>query len=154
MKKAFFYETMMGKTGLAEEDGKLTNVFFTGTVFPETFEMQETPLLKNTARQLAEYFAGKRQKFEIPLNPQGTDFEVAVWQALLSIPWGVTRSYKNIAEQIGRPKAFRAVGRANALNPISIIIPCHRVIGANGQLVGYSAGLELKEKLLQLEGKN
>ena len=116
------------------------------------FEIKETPLVKKTAAQLNEYFAGKRKVFDLPLKPEGTDFQRSVWQALLTIPFGETRSYREIAVQTGNPKACRAAGMANNRNPIVIIIPCHRVIGANGDLTGYGGGLDIKKYLLELEG--
>ncbi|WP_313043354.1 methylated-DNA--[protein]-cysteine S-methyltransferase [Acinetobacter sp.] len=109
------------------------------------------PILLKTAQQLNEYFAGKRQQFDLPLDFEGTAFQQQVWQALLTIPFGEIRSYKQIAEQIGNVKAVRAVGAANGKNPISIIAPCHRVVGANGKLVGFAGGLENKEILLKIE---
>lgn len=109
------------------------------------------PILLKTAQQLNEYFAGKRQQFDLPLDFEGTAFQQQVWQALLTIPFGETRSYKQIAEQIGNVKAVRAVGAANGKNPISIIAPCHRVIGSGGKLVGFAGGLDNKEILLKLE---
>jgi len=110
------------------------------------------PVLIKTQRQLEEYFAGKRQRFEIALDFNGTDFQKQVWDALLTIPYGETRTYSQIARQIGNEKAVRAVGAANGRNPISIIAPCHRVIGASGELTGFAGGLEAKQILLQLEG--
>ena len=109
------------------------------------------PILLATQKQLSEYFAGQRQHFDLPLTFEGTDFQQKVWQALLSIPFAETRSYRDIAAQIGNVKAVRAVGAANGKNPISIIAPCHRVIGASGQLVGFAGGLNNKHILLQLE---
>ncbi|WP_339463764.1 methylated-DNA--[protein]-cysteine S-methyltransferase [Pseudomonas sp. EA_105y_Pfl2_R69] len=108
--------------------------------------------LDEVCRQLDEYFAGCRQRFELPLAPQGTAFQQAVWQALLQIPFGQTSSYSALAAQIARPKAVRAVGAANGANPIAIIIPCHRVIGRDGSLTGYAGGLPRKALLLKLEG--
>lgn len=104
------------------------------------------------AEQLTEYFAGKRKVFDLPLEPYGTEFQKKVWQALMEIPYGRTCSYGEIAAKIGNPKASRAVGSANNKNPIAIVIPCHRVVGANGALVGYASGLQTKEALLKLEG--
>lgn len=101
--------------------------------------------------QLEQYFAGKRHRFELTLAPKGTDFQRQVWQALLDLDYGQSCSYADIAEQIGRPKAVRAVGAANGANPIAIIVPCHRVIGKNGKLTGYAYGLEIKQQLLMLE---
>jgi methylated-DNA-[protein]-cysteine S-methyltransferase len=119
--------------------------------FAESIEDPSHPLLRNTARQLAEYFAGKRREFELELEFRGTDFQRSVWSALLTIPYGETRSYAQIAEQIGNPAAVRAVGAANGRNPISIIAPCHRVIGMNGSLTGFGGGLDAKAHLLALE---
>jgi methylated-DNA-[protein]-cysteine S-methyltransferase len=110
------------------------------------------PILALTAAQLREYFAGARRVFDIPLEFRGPEFQKFVWQALLTIPYGETRSYGQIAQQIGRPTASRAVGAANGRNPISIIAPCHRVIGADGSLTGFAGGMENKRLLLNLEG--
>ncbi|RKG32007.1 methylated-DNA--[protein]-cysteine S-methyltransferase [Acinetobacter guerrae] len=109
------------------------------------------PILVKTKMQLIEYFSGQRSVFDIPLDFEGTDFQKKVWAALLTIPYGETRSYKYIAQYIGNEKAVRAVGAANGKNPISIIAPCHRVIGAGGALVGFAGGLDKKEILLKLE---
>ncbi len=108
-------------------------------------------LLENATAQLQEYFAGQRREFDLPLSPTGTAFQKSVWNALLSIPFGQTATYGEIACQINNPKASRAVGIANNRNPLPIFIPCHRVIGANGQLTGYAGGLAIKEYLLKLE---
>ena len=117
----------------------------------ELVENKQHPILIETKKQLSEYFEGQRKIFDLPLNFEGTEFQQKVWQALLTIPFGETRSYKDIAEQIGNVKAVRAVGAANGKNPISIIAPCHRVVGANGKLVGFAGGLENKDVLLKLE---
>ena len=117
----------------------------------ELTEQIDHPILLETQKQLTEYFAGTRQQFDLPLDFEGTEFQKKVWQALLSIPFGETRSYRDIAEQVGNVKAVRAVGAANGKNPISIIAPCHRVVGANGKLVGFAGGLENKEILLKIE---
>jgi methylated-DNA-[protein]-cysteine S-methyltransferase len=109
------------------------------------------PILREAQRQLGEYFAGERQEFSLQLDFAGTDFQRRVWEALLTIPYGETRSYGEIAQQIGSPEAVRAVGAANGRNPISIITPCHRVIGANGKLTGFAGGLETKAQLLAME---
>ena len=111
----------------------------------------ETDLLKRAGLQLMEYFQGIRTEFTLPLAPQGTEFQKKVWKALCTIPYGQTRSYGQIAAQIGNPKACRAVGGANNKNPVWIFIPCHRVIGANGSLVGFGGGLYAKEYMLKLE---
>jgi methylated-DNA-[protein]-cysteine S-methyltransferase len=102
--------------------------------------------------QLEEYFAGKRREFTFPLDLRGTDFQLACWRALLAIPYGETRSYADIARAVGKPTAFRAVGMANNRNPIAIVVPCHRVIASDGSLCGYGGGLDVKRKLLELEG--
>ena len=117
----------------------------------ELIEQVDHPILLETQKQLREYFAGTRQQFDLPLDFEGTMFQKRVWQALLSIPFGETRSYRDIAEQVGNIKAVRAVGAANGKNPISIIAPCHRVVGVNGKLVGFAGGLNNKEILLSLE---
>lgn len=115
---------------------------------------KRTSLLDVCAAQLREYFDGKRKIFDLPLKPEGTEFQLKDWNALREIPYGETRSYKDIAFAIGNPKACRAVGTANHNNPISIIIPCHRVIGSDGSLTGYGGGLDKKTYLLELEQKN
>jgi len=112
----------------------------------------DDPYLFGIFNQLKEYFAGTRKEFNIPLDIEGTDFQQKVWNELQKIPYGKTISYKSLSEKLGDVKAIRAVGKANGQNPIPIIIPCHRVIGANGTLVGYAGGLAIKEKLLHLEG--
>jgi methylated-DNA-[protein]-cysteine S-methyltransferase len=108
--------------------------------------------LRPYVAELEEYFAGERREFTFPLDLRGTDFQLACWQALLAIPYGETRSYADIARAIGKPNAFRAVGMANNRNPIAIVVPCHRVIGSDGTLCGYGGGLDVKRKLLELEG--
>ncbi|ELQ17291.1 methylated-DNA--protein-cysteine methyltransferase [Pseudomonas fluorescens BRIP34879] len=120
----------------------------------DLIETGDNPVLLETERQLTEYFAGTRNHFELELDFVGTDFQKQVWQALLTIPFGETRSYSQIASQIGNPTAVRAVGAANGRNPISIIAPCHRVIGASGTLTGFAGGLEAKQYLLTLENRN
>lgn len=112
------------------------------------------PVLLETERQLKAYFAGKLDRFSLQLNFTGTDFQKKVWRALTTIPFGETRSYAEIAKQIGHPAAVRAVGAANGRNPISIVAPCHRVIGSNGKLTGFAGGLEAKALLLRLEAKD
>ena len=116
-----------------------------------TDEEPRHPILIQTEHELTEYFAGKRKLFSVKLDFNGTDFQKSVWQALLNIPFGQTRSYGDIAKSLGNPKAVRAVGAANGKNPISIIAPCHRVIGSTGKLTGFAGGLEVKAKLLDLE---
>ena len=154
----------VGPLTLAERDGALVRIAFGGGGCGEGREVREgvegvegrdccdrSPLLDEAARQLADYFAGRRRDFDLPLAPAGTAFQQAVWAALRSIPYGQTRSYKDIAAAVGRPRACRAVGMANNRNPLPIVIPCHRVIGASGALTGYAGGVEIKHTLLQLE---
>jgi len=112
---------------------------------------KKTTLLRNAERQLREYFESKRTQFDLPLSLNGTSFQKKVWNALLRIPYGETRSYKDVAEDVGHPKAYRAVGMANNKNKISIIIPCHRVVGSDGSLTGYGGGMDKKAMLLRLE---
>jgi methylated-DNA-[protein]-cysteine S-methyltransferase len=151
MENTCYYNISFIKIGLTEKDGALTRLIFATQEEVKKGAVTETPLLKGAVLQLEQYFAGRRKEFFLPLNPCGTEFMRLVWQALEAIPYGETRSYKEIAIQIGHDKAYRAVGLANNRNPLPIIIPCHRVIGHNGRLVGYGGGLLVKEKLLQLE---
>ena len=151
-------QTPVGQLTLVAHDQALVAVLWENddpkrVKLSESFEQNEHPLLKEVEKQLIEYFAGQRTQFTIPLDFQGTAFQKSVWSALLRIPFGETRSYKQIAESIGNVKAVRAVGAANGKNPISIIAPCHRVIGANGKLVGFAGGLKNKDILLNLESK-
>lgn len=138
-------ETPIGTMLLTEENGALTG-FGWGSG-----GMDESPLLLEAERQLREYFAGARREFDLPLAPKGTEFQRLVWNALRTIPYGECRSYGAIAAQLGRPKACRAVGMANHRNPIAVIVPCHRVVGADGSLTGYAGGLDKKRFLLTLE---
>ena len=147
-------QTPIGELTIVEENSKITNIIFEnqGKNFDKKNCIQKgTPILQKTCRQLAEYFAKERTYFSIPLAPDGTEFLQKVWKALEKIPYGETRSYKEIAEQINHPKAYRAVGMANNKNPIPIIIPCHRVISSSGTLTGYAGGLDIKSFLLELE---
>ena len=113
---------------------------------------ESASLMRPFRAELEEYFEGQRSEFTFPLDLRGTDFQVACWRALLAIPYGETRTYAAIARAVGKPKAFRAVGMANNRNPIAIVVPCHRVIASDGTLCGYGGGLEVKRKLLELEG--
>ena len=146
------YEYPIGKVGVAETDGRVVGVFFAQGAI-EGFELRETALIRKTAGQLEEYFAGKRREFDLPLSFAGSGFQKLVWEALLAIPYGETRTYGEIAAQVGNPKGARAVGMANNRNPIVIICPCHRVIGKGGALVGYGGGLATKKYLLELESR-
>ena len=151
----FIYKTPIGKFVIFDNGSAITKLDFYENNYRsaagECCHSKETALLKFAAAQLNEYFAGQRTGFDLPLEPAGTDFQKAVWRALVNIPYGQTKTYKEIAQEVGCPKACRAVGMANNKNPIAIIIPCHRVIGSNGKLVGYAGGLDIKEKLLKLE---
>lgn len=143
----------IGIVRIIEEDGFIVSVH-TMQEIESMFDdivYRETEVLLSAKKQLEEYFAGIRKNFDLPLKPKGTPFQLLVWEQLKQIPYGETRSYGEIAKAIGNPKASRAVGGANNKNPIGIIVPCHRVIGANGKLVGYAGGLDMKEKLLMLE---
>jgi methylated-DNA-[protein]-cysteine S-methyltransferase len=120
----------------------------------ELVECSEHPILVRTQKELDEYFAGKRDAFTVPLDMRGTPFQKQVWEALLGIPFGETRTYGQLANQLGNPKATRAVGAANGRNPLAILVPCHRVIGFSGKLTGFAGGLEAKGHLLRLEGRN
>ncbi|MDD1615056.1 MAG: methylated-DNA-[protein]-cysteine S-methyltransferase [Methylococcaceae bacterium NSP1-2] len=150
----YFQQTALGKLGIAEQDGNITEVYFANEVIPQDVELAETALISEAFLQLNAYLAGELTGFSLPLAPRGTVFQQTVWQALCSVPYASTASYKDIAVAIGNPKAVRAVGQANNKNPLPIFIPCHRIIGSNGKLVGYSAGLEIKEFLLALEKRN
>ncbi len=143
-------ETNIGILTIVCSEESLLAIDF-GEKEPKDAVRRHTDLTDRTAEQLNEYFSGKRQEFDLPLNPGGTEFQRRVWEALRSIPYGQTRSYGEVAASIGNPKACRAVGMANNRNPIPVIIPCHRVIGAGGSLVGYGGGLDKKIKLLELE---
>ncbi len=147
--KAYFYDSEIGVLTITEEGGRITGIHFGQN--KAGCELAETPVIKEAVRQLDEYFAGRRKVFDLPLSPQGTPFQLKVWQALQTVPYGKTASYKDIAVQAGNAKACRAVGMANNRNPIAIVIPCHRIVGSSGKLVGYAGGLHLKEKLLNLE---
>lgn len=113
---------------------------------------ETSSILGETERQLTDYFAGRRERFDLPLSPSGTPFQLEVWEALQAIPYGATRTYGELAVAIGRPKAVRAVGAANGANPLPIVVPCHRVIGTDGSLTGFGGGMENKRRLLVLEG--
>lgn len=153
MNNIFFYETDIGNIGIAENGKAITNVFFHNEQILEEFNIEETDLLRKAGKELKEYFNGERIEFDIPLEVNGTDFRKSVWKELCKIPYGETCTYGDIAKRIGNPKASRAVGLANNKNQIPIFIPCHRVIGANGKLVGFGGGIEIKKYLLDLESK-
>lgn len=151
MKQILIVPSPVGPLTLTQEDQALTGLHF--GEHPQQGAEGPTPLLEKAARQLEEYFAGQRKVFSLPLAPKGTEFQLRVWQALLQIPYGETRSYGELAAMVGNPKACRAVGGANHRNPLSILIPCHRVVGTGGSLTGYAGGLSVKEFLLKLESE-
>jgi methylated-DNA-[protein]-cysteine S-methyltransferase len=147
--KVAYFESPIGVLKISATDEQIVSVLFFDST-PEKVR-EETPLLNSCVQQLDEYFSHKRQQFDLSLLLNGTPFQKRVWDKLLGIPYGRTSSYLEIAIRIGNPKAIRAVGSANGKNPIAIIIPCHRVIGANGKLIGYGGGLWRKEWLLKHE---
>lgn len=149
-----YRDTSIGVIGVAEDGGRITNLFFENATVPAGLEMLETPVLTEAFRQLEEYLSGKRKSFDLPLSPEGTIWQRKCWDALLEIPYGATATYGDIARRVNNPKGFRAVGLANNRNPIAVFIPCHRVIGADGSLTGFGGGLHIKEKLLELERRN
>jgi len=149
-------DSPVGRLYLAATDEGLTHILFVAQM---DHEPQAVPgagaaarIVRETARQLADYFAGRRRDFDVPLAPAGTEFQRAAWKALAEVPYGETISYAELAQRMERPRAIRAVGAANGANPIPIILPCHRIIGADGTLTGYGGGLETKRRLLSLEG--
>jgi methylated-DNA-[protein]-cysteine S-methyltransferase len=144
-------ESPVGLLRLAADDQALRRIDFAHRKRATNQSTPATALLEETIRQLRAYFSGKLEQFDLPLAPQGTPFQLEVWRRLCEIPYGETISYGELARRMGNPKASRAVGLANGSNPISIVIPCHRVIGSNGKLTGYGGGLPIKEKLLALE---
>ncbi len=148
------YISPVGRLLLEVEDGFVVRLDFADGIEAEGKNGNESALMTQVVMQLDEYFRGARKNFNLPLNPAGTGFQRKVWDVLLTIPYGETRAYREIAEAVGCPKGFRAVGMANNKNPIAIIIPCHRVVGSNGKLVGYAGGLDRKEALLALERAN
>ncbi|MDO4482106.1 MAG: methylated-DNA--[protein]-cysteine S-methyltransferase [Bacillota bacterium] len=161
------FESPVGELYAAEKDGSITMIghkesaerYFRksgsgGSGIPENAERRRTEVIERAVFQLNEYFEGKRKKFDLPLAPEGTDFQLKDWKALCEIPYGETRSYRDIAEAIDCPGGYRAVGMANNRNPIMIVIPCHRVIGANGSMVGYGGGIPVKQYLIELEKNN
>lgn len=146
----FCYDTEIGRIKISEKDEKIIGFVFSDYKKEDEIE-KETDAIRKTYLQLKEYLSGKRKNFDIEIEMIGTEFQKKVWKELLNIPYGETRSYKDIAIAIGNGKACRAVGNANNKNPIAIIVPCHRVIGSNGSMTGYAGGLDIKEKLLKIE---
>lgn len=153
MNALLYMNSPVGPLTICQKEEAISRLLF-GRVAVPGFNERETPLLSSARSQLSEYFSGQRKSFDLPLRPEGTPFQQRVWQALLTIPYGETRSYAYIGELAGSPRGFRAVGMANHNNPIPIIIPCHRVIGKNGGLTGYAGGLHIKVRLLDLEASS
>lgn len=154
MQSRYYYTGLIGTYAIEETDGKLTRMWVgdrINLIFDDV-ELRETPLLKEGRAQLDAYFAGQLKKFTLPLAPSGTAFQLRVWDILSALPYGETITYGQLAEKVGNPNASRAVGMANGRNPLPIFIPCHRVVGAGGKLTGYTGGLDIKEKLLRIEG--
>src|SRR6185369_10790532 len=150
------HESPLGRILLAATQRGIAGIWFEGQRYePDSAQWREddgNAMLREAARQLDDYFAGKRATFDLPLDLQGTGFQQSVWRALLAIPRGSTASYAEVGKRIGKPQASRAVGAAVGRNPVSIVVPCHRVVGSTGSLTGYAGGLERKSALLKLEG--
>ena len=150
----WMFDTPLGTMAVGEEEGAIVRLWLPNTPKPRLMP-HKTPLLERAEEQILEYLNGQRQEFDLPLAFMGTDFQKKVWKALRDIPYGQTERYGELAERIGCPGGARAVGMANRCNPLPILVPCHRVVGAKGQLTGYAGGLEMKRTLLELEnGKN
>lgn len=161
-----YYKSPIGTLCIEEEEGFIVGLYFVKEATNNKTDENEAAdnegkekaavkieVLREAKRQLEEYFAGERTEFDLPIKLKGTDFQVRVWEELRAIPYGEARSYGEVAKRIGNPKAARAVGNANNKNHILILVPCHRVIGTDGSLVGFGAGLDVKKYLLELEGK-
>lgn len=150
------YSSSYGELGIAANDSGLVAIDLQSGARPlvpaEGWRRGGSDMTDQAADQLRAYFSGERRQFDLPLAAVGTPFQLSVWRALCAIPYGETRSYRELADAIGNPKAIRAVARANGANPLSIVVPCHRVIGADGTLTGYAGGLDMKARLLVLEG--
>jgi methylated-DNA-[protein]-cysteine S-methyltransferase len=147
-----YLDTPIGALRLVCSDGRLSKIEFEGRHGDDGHREQDDAVLAECAQQLCDYFAGRRRHFSLPLAAAGTAFQQSVWHALEDIPFGELRSYRDIAEAIGNPRAVRAVGAANGRNPLPIVVPCHRVIGSDGGLTGFAGGMAAKRYLLELEG--
>ncbi len=143
-----YYDSPVGRLTIAATEKGVCNIYLTGE---KANVIRENEIIIQTINELREYFNGTRKEFKIPLDIKGTEFQKRVWKELLEVPYGTTATYGEIATRIGNPNASRAVGNANNKNPVPIIIPCHRIIGAGNKLVGYAGGLTMKKKLLELE---
>lgn len=154
-----YYDSPLGQILLVASDAALTGLHFADekyypAIAAEWLRQPDAKIILRARKQLDDYFAGTRKQFDLPVDPAGTAFQRGVWRALQKIPYGVTANYGAVAKRIGKPSASRAVGAANGRNPISIVIPCHRVIGTNGDLTGYAGGIDRKEALLRLEANS
>ncbi len=154
MNSVYYYDTIIGKLRIADNGKAITQIVLEKLCYPLTKYsiMQETSLIRQAADELQEYFEGKRREFTFPIAPEGTEFQKRDWAELQKIPYGEVRSYQQIAQAIECPKGARAVGLANNKNRIIIVIPCHRVLGSNGRMIGYAGGVDIKETLLRIEG--
>ncbi|HPP31872.1 MAG TPA: methylated-DNA--[protein]-cysteine S-methyltransferase [Soehngenia sp.] len=153
-KYAYSFESRIANLTIYEVDNKIVRIEFNEENIDKNYKYEMTPTIKNAIREIEEYLDGDRKIFTVPIELYGTEFQVKVWNELLKIPYGETKTYKEIAKSIGNEKACRAVGGANNKNPIPIIVPCHRVIGSNSSLVGYKGGLQIKKALLEVESTN
>jgi methylated-DNA-[protein]-cysteine S-methyltransferase len=159
MKTATYFDTVMTPLGplvLATDGDALTGAWFDGQRYQPPMDSgwqqrADLPILRRSVAELAEYFAGRRTRFDLPLAPSGTPFQRVVWEAIASVPYGETIAYNALAARVGRPECIRAAGAATGRNPLSIVIPCHRIVGADGTLTGYAGGLDRKRALLALE---
>lgn len=152
---SYIYKSIIGNIFIKTDENYVYNINIIDiSSINKNFEYKKNIIIEEVIKQLEEYFNGKRKSFELPVNPQGTEFQKRVWRELQKIPYGQTRTYKDIAIKIGNPNASRAIGNANNKNPIAIVIPCHRVIGSNNKLTGYAGGIDKKFKLLELEKNN
>lgn len=154
-----FVASPIGRLKLVASDRGLVAILWENDIprrvrLSELVESPDHPILVRTEKELEEYFASRRNAFTVPLDMRGTDFQKQVWEALLGIPFGETRTYGQLANQLGNPNATRAVGAANGRNPLAILVPCHRVIGSSGKLTGFAGGLDAKAHLLRLEGRD
>ena len=148
----YIYSSPIGYLDIVESEGAITNIDISGKINTSLYHLRLTSVISQAVKELDEYFKGKRKYFDVPISPSGSEFQWKVWQELLKIPYGEKRSYLSIAKEVGTPKGSRAVGQSIGKNPILILIPCHRVLGKDNSITGFSAGIKVKEFLLDLEG--
>lgn len=151
MKNVFFYDTKYGRIAVSDNGSEITDICFENDMDASGMRLWETELIRNAGKRINEYLEGRRRNFDLPLEPEGTDFQKAVWKETMKIPYGETATYKEIAERIGRPNSYRAVGGAVGKNPILILIPCHRIISSDGSTGNYIGGEKMKEELIEME---